>query len=416
MTTLRPVPKDASLNEVTQWHDAHYRTTTPQESPGKWDHFENIPDPYNEGNTMSGYVNRRSGDEYGTLIVTHVNEVEAPQRIRGTPKASYPYSHNRDWLMQSADAIRTYIKYDGTSICQYSYADAQGHRYTSFKLRTRPFIPPRFHVLLSRTLERYPAVANLHLLEAEAVLYELYGRQNPILIQYDTEIELVALCRRDPANGDLIPADAADPSFARLDCPLAEPTATADWLDIQAEYTARQTIHSRNLVETELDGEKMFQGHEGEMLYATFRNGDRSSPGAFTRLVKLKPPEIEEIHQALDHVPRTELEATARNIFEAADNPTMTDFIMLLSEEWADDQIARSMDTAERVLAETLERHEFQEGVLHTYLQHFTPTDLGRDHRTVMRKLATLYPRRDMQRVFSILSTRLPAPPGNSAS
>ena len=140
------------------------------------------------------------------------------------------------------------------------------------------------------------------------------------------------------------------------------------------------------------------------MLYATFPNDDRSLPGTFTRLIKLKPPEIEEIHQALDHVPRTELEATARNIFESADNPTITgDLVMLLSEEWTDDQIAKSMDTAERVLADTIERHEFQEGVLQTYLEHFAPADLAYERRTVMGKLGTLYPRRDMQ------SSRLPA-------
>ena len=115
-------------------------------------------------------------------------------------------------------------------------------------------------------------------MEGEAILYELYGRHNQSLIQYDTEIELVALSRRDPANGDLVPADVADPCFARLDCPLAEPTPTADWLNIQAEYTARQTIHSKNLVETVLDGEKMFRGHEGEMLYATFPDATGPCP------------------------------------------------------------------------------------------------------------------------------------------
>ena len=410
MTSSLQTSQDAHQNEIRQWHDTHYRTTTPQESAGKWDRFDDIPDPYNEGNTMSGFVNRRSGDEYGTLVVTHVNGQPAPQRIAGTPKASYPYSHHRDWLLLSAQDIKSFIKYDGTSVCQYSYQDAAGRRFTSFKLRTRPFIPPRFQVLLDRTLGRYPAVADLKLKENEAILYELYGAHNPILIQYDIEIDLVALCRRDPQTKDLVPADPKDPVFAKLDCPLAERTPGADWLDIRSEYVSRQTLYSQALVETELDGEKMFHGEEGEMLYVTFPPGDRELPGPFTRLIKLKPPEIEEVHQALDHVPRKELEATARNIFEAADNPTLTDFIMMLSEEWSDDQISRSMETAERVLEETLVRHRYQEEVLGTYLEHFVPEDFHKDRRNVMRTLSGLFHRKDMQRVFSILSVRIPPP------
>ena len=109
-------------------------------------------------------------------------------------------------------------------------------------------------------------------------------------------------------------------------------------------------------------------------------------------------------------MPRTELEATARNIFEAADNPTITDFIMLLSEEWTDDQIGRSMDTAEPFLGDTIKRHEFQvrcaPDILRALMRRRT---LAYERRTVMGKLGTLYPRRDMQRVFSVLSSRLPA-------
>ena len=399
---------NAHSNEILQWHDTHYRTTTPSDSPGKWDHFEDVPDPYNPPNTMTGYVNRRSGDEYGTLMVTHVNGRPAPQRIAGTPKASYPYSHHRDWLLHDTHSICSFIKYDGTSICQYSYADADDQRYTTFKLRTRPFIPPRFQILLDTTLANYPAVAQLLLTENEAILYELYGSHNPLLIQYDTQIDLVALCRRDPATGDLIPADPSDLAFARLDCPLAQPTPNAPWSNIKMEYIARQAFHSNHLVETEVAGEKMFQGEEGEMLYVTFPDGARTAPGLFTRMIKLKPPEIEEIHQALDHVPRTELEATARNIFEASDDPTLTDFIMLLSEEWDDDQIARSMETVERVLQETLEHHRYQEQVFQTFTTHFEPQDFLADRANVMRTMSQHFHRSDMGRVFAILAARMP--------
>ena len=64
----------------------------------------------------------------------------------------------------------------------------------------------------------------------------------------------------------------------------------------QQAYQRGQAEYSAGLHETEVGGEKAFQRHEGEMLYVRFPNGARTKPGAFTRLIKLKPPEIEEIH------------------------------------------------------------------------------------------------------------------------
>ena len=332
----------------------------------------------------------------------------AGQRIIATPKTSYPYRRDRAWLLERALSISALLKYDGTNICQYSYHDQAGNRFTSFKLRTRPFVPPRFQPLLARTLARYPGVANLTLEQGEAMIYELYGQNNPMLIEYEVDIELRCLCRRNPATGDIEPANPGEGEFARLDCPLAEPGQTSMWQDIHREYVRRQSRYSESLVPIERDGEKVFQGHEGEMLYVRFPDGDRSEPGPFTRMVKLKPPEIEEIHQASNFVPRTELEATVRNIFEAADNPDITDFVMLLAEEWSDDQIGRSMDTAERVLADALAKRAFQDSVLEVFFEHFQAEDFYSDTRTVMRLLSEHYPKPDMQRVYGCLAVRLP--------
>ena len=77
--------------DVRTWHDNHYRRTSPENRAGWWEAFEDVPDPYNEGNRMSGWVQRAGGDDYGTLMVSQVNGRPAPQRIIATPKASYPY-------------------------------------------------------------------------------------------------------------------------------------------------------------------------------------------------------------------------------------------------------------------------------------------------------------------------------------
>ena len=364
---------------------------------------------------MSGWVQRLGGDDYGALSVSQVNDRPAPQRIMATPKASYPYRKDRAWLIEEALSIRAFLKYDGTNICQYSYQDAAGNRFTSFKLRTRPFIPPRFQDLLARALARYPKTASLMLQNGEAMIYELYSQNNPMLIEYDMDIELRSLCRRDDRTGDLEPADPEDPRFARLDCPLAQPGLTSAWDDIQREYTHRQSAYSEGLVVSSRDGEKTFRGQEGEMLYVRFPHGDRPEPGPFTRLVKLKPTEIEEIHQASDFVPKAELEATVRNIFEASDEPDISDFIILLAEEWSDDQIGRSLDTAERVLAEALAKRVFEDTVLEVFFANFQPEDFYSDPRTVMRLLSAHYAKADMQKVYDSLTLRLPYADGPRA-
>ena len=210
----------AHENEIKAWHDTHYAHTSPETKRSAWQRFANLQDPYNTGNFITGWVQMIGGDEYGNLLIEEINERPAPQRITATtPKTSYPYRRDRAWLMNQSQWVRTALKYDGTNICQYSYRDAGGNRFTTFKLRTRPFVPAHFRVMLDRSLGKYPGVAGLSLEPGEAMVYELYGRQNPMLIAYREEIELTALFRRNPDTGDIDPADPEDPAFARLDCP-----------------------------------------------------------------------------------------------------------------------------------------------------------------------------------------------------
>ena len=160
MTQATPAVTPA---DVRTWHDNHYRRTSPENRAGWWEAFERRPGPLPTRATGCPVgSNAPGGDDYGTLMVSQVNGRPAPQRIIATPKASYPYRRDRAWLLEQALSISALLKYDGTNICQYSYHDQAGSRFTSFKLRTRPFVPPRFQPLLARTLARYPGVAQPH--------------------------------------------------------------------------------------------------------------------------------------------------------------------------------------------------------------------------------------------------------------
>ena len=56
------------------WHDIHYRHSTPARNVGGWEQFQYAEDPFNPGDTSTGYVQRAGGNEYRSLVITHVND------------------------------------------------------------------------------------------------------------------------------------------------------------------------------------------------------------------------------------------------------------------------------------------------------------------------------------------------------
>ena len=383
------------------WHDLHYRHTEPSTHPRMWRSFIEV-DPFNPSNRVAGHIQFIGGDEYGALSITHVNDQPAAQFIKVTPKAAYPFHKDGSWVLHDAQEVSAFEKIDGTNICQYGYHDAEGRSFTSFKLRTRPFMSPHFLNLLERAMEPYPGVRQRQLQPGEAAAYELFGYENRLLIRYEAAIDLALLFGRN-ADGELVAPHEAESLFAELDCPVAQRHSFDLSADLSGAYRERQQEISSRLVR--LDDE-YFQGEEGEMLYVRFADGAREQPGSFTRLIKLKPPEIEEIHWALDHVPKEEAAAVARNVFEVSETPQLEDMVQLLAEEWSDEQIGRSLDTIERVLQEAIERRAFQEEVLAVYAQLHGPDDFRRDRPAVMRSMSQRFPRAMMNKVYSVLVER----------
>ena len=386
------------------WHDVHYHRTTPQTNPGHWQHFTNVQDPYNPQNAVSGHIQRAGGDQYGSLLITHVNGHAAPQEVLAMPKASYPYDKAGNWLLEGAAHLDAYVKYDGTNICQFCYQDAQGNPFTSFKVRPRPFVPPYFRSMLDLLLERYPELATTRCDPEMAYFYELFGARNPMLIRYVENLELRVLSCRMPLSNNLISPEEKPCLFTRLGCPIAEPVNPPRLDNLREQYLARQRTLGDALTPA---GEAQFEGSEGDMLYVRFNHGARSKPGEFTRLIKLKAPQIEEIHQTPDRISTLEIRATARNLWEATDNPEFSDLVELLAEDWSDDQIGRSMANIERVLAETLATRAFQDRVLEVYQTLDDPNAWHNDRPGVMRALSAHFKKQDMTRAYNALLQRV---------
>ena len=360
-------------------------------------------DPFNPGNHLEGHIQAQGGDEYGALRIEAVNGQPAPQLIRVMPKTTYPFFKDGAWVLTGLERLEAYCKLDGTNICQFGYQDAQGREFTSFKVRIRPFMAPFFISLMERSFRMYPGVRDRKLRPGEACMYELYGHENPMLIHYPQPIDLALILAREPDGRIVTLKEQDNPIFHGIDCPQAPHRPITDISDIQADYRRRQDELTREL--TPLTDEQ-FEGQEGEMLYAVFPDGARTQPGGFTRLIKLKAHQIEEIHWAKDHIGKNEVLATARNIFELSENPGEQELVQLLSEDWSTKQIDRSIDTIRNALEHTLERRRYQQKVLEVYNHHHGPDDFRQDPRAVMRSLSRQFSRKDMSRVYTVLVER----------
>ena len=393
-----------------QWHDNHYNRTHRDTSPQHWKTF-NDTDPFNPGNRLEGYIKLRGDDQYGALDIREVNGRPAPQFLTVTPKTSYPFFKDGTWVLQDVSDVQAYLKIDGTNVCQFCYQDADGNPYTSFKVRIRPFMAPFFINLLERCFNKYPGVRDRKLDPGEALMYELYGHDNPMLIRYPQDIDLALIFGREPDGRIVTLGEQDHPLFQGIDCPRA-PSRRIDLDgDIRQEYERRQEVLTSELVRVTDD---QFDGEEGEMLYVTFPDGARSEPGTFTRLIKLKAHQVEEIHWASDHITRKELEAVGRNVFELSDEPTEQDMIQLLAEDWTTAQIANSTETLLRVLESAKTHRGWQQRVLEAYHANHAPGDFRQDAPSVMRTMSQHFSKSEMSKVYTALVERGLADPAQS--
>ena len=344
-----------NLQTTRNWHNNHYEHTTPDSHQSRWRQFIEI-DPFNPENRLEGHIQMQGGDEYGTLAIHTVNGEPAPQFIRTMPKTTYPFFKDGSWVLTGMENLEAYCKLDGTNICQFGYHDAYGREFTTFKVRIRPFMAPHFISLMEQCFQMYPGIRERKLHPRQACMYELYGYENPMLIHYNQPIDLALLFARQPDGRIVTLQEAENPIFHGIDCPQAEHRHIAEISDVQADYRRRQDELTEEL--TPLTDEQ-FQGQEGEMLYATFPDGARTEPGGFTRLIKLKAHQIEEIHWAKDHISKEEIQATARNTFELADNPG--------EQEWttaANSTPSRGLERPKVHAQKTVDHRRYQDRVL----------------------------------------------------
>jgi len=354
--------------------------------------FEEI-DPYNPQNTVKGYVNRRQGNMYGDLYITHVNGKKCYQHIYSAPKQHYPFDKDNNWKFPEYDCIELYEKLDGTCIIHYNYHNGK-EWFTTFKTRLRPFLGKskfgNFFELWNEMLVKYP---NIKKLCEESIdysyIFELYGKRNKILIEYDVPLDTKCIFVRNQSNGDIMSPNSLS-FFLECKPPILYTNNIIDMVNDKM-YTE---IQNQLEVELDIDEEnKILRGKEGYVMY--FIKDD------CTVQIKNKPPSVLKYHWSGDAVAYESIYTTVINAFENFDEPTYDDVVSLLIEEFDLSKIEKSRVRIEKVLGKVLFDKKYQYKLAKDYKKH--NFDINKDKVTCMRWFGKNYPKSEAKRIFNLL-------------
>lgn len=377
------------------------------EDERKISHFDEV-DPFNPQNRVRGIVNRRQGRHYGTLFITHVNNVKWPQIVYATPKLHYPFKKEGTfWEWPEYDEIEIYPKYDGTNVLVYAYTDGTDTYWTA-KTRLRPFLGQNsfgnFFDLFQEALKKH----SRFWIEAGDprfnYSFELYGSKNRILVDYPgVDIDVILLFVIEASSGKIFP-----PWKACADLPQVE-QMTYDYMR-DDENEIDFYLRVRELMESELEIDEetgKIIGHEGSVWY--FIIGDH------VEQIKNKPKSILEYHwrgkrtnraDAPTRIPYESIYVTCKNAFENWDDPTVENVKELLLEEFDESDVYRARNQLKKILRQVLWEKKYQFEVLEKYkqLKKKFKTPITDDPAIYMRILATQYGKEDGGNIYRLLT------------
>ena len=336
-------------------------------------------DVYNPNNRVEGYINKRQGGLYGALWITHVNGKEVSQLIYSAPKQHYPFDKENKWEFPEYDTIIAFEKVDGTAIISYTYTDAEGNVFLTYKTRLRPFLGSgkygNFFALWNEILKRYPI--NEQCFERSFnFVFELYGKRNKILVDYDELLDVKYIFSIRTIDGTIaspgryslyyIPTVSQEKDIYKITPEL--------YKQIQDELEKGLSIDEEN---------KVIKGKEGYVLYF-FKNGS-------CKQIKVKPPSILKYHWSGDAIAYESVYTTVINAFENWDNPVYENVVELLKEEFQEDKIEKSRVRIERALGKVF----FEKKSCYEILEFYKSLGVSilQDKGTVMRALAKKFPK-----------------------
>lgn len=365
--------------------------------------FDDIEDPYNMPNTLSGYVSHQADYRYGALVIDTVNGEETkPQLIFGIPKIKYPFSVNdqgvRVYRWGTIKRVEAYMKFDGTNVTAYRYRNAQDAPYSTYKLRLYPvmrdnrFAPLK--TLWDVCLSRWPSLqkACQDLPANFFPSFEMYGYKNPHMVKYEEDITFMHLCMigQGSRRGELGLPYMYD--FVNTNIPVAKMETGKELTEFYE--LMRQQAHEKNKGKTEYGDLE----NEGYVMYAEVV-GQGFVP------FKIKPEEVETISWSrFLKLDAKSIESTFWNAFEHLERvPSEKDLLGLLSEEYSCEVLDNNKVKIQSVFRELISSVELYEKV-----QSVCKTlaiDLQQKHEKtyILRLLSGTFPGHRMRAVYQVL-------------
>lgn len=354
--------------------------------------FEEI-DPYNPQNTLKGYINRRQGQLYGALYITHINEKEHPQVVYSAPKQHYPFDKDKnEWKFPEYDIIECYEKLDGTCIISYNYTDGKNW-FTTYKTRLRPFLGSskfgNFFSLWNEMLEKYHSIERMCKDVNHNYVFELFGKRNKILIDYDVPLNTNLIFMIDAKEGHIYP-----PKIFRVGFTPTPPSLNAEIISKEITEIGYITLQDALEANLKIDEENhIMKGKEGYVMYF-IKDGKAVQ-------MKCKPPSVLKYHWRGDAISYESVYTTVINAFENFDEPNYDDVVGLLKEEYDDSFIEKSRVRIEKMLGKVLFDKKFASTLHIDYKKH--NFDINKDKVTCMRWFGKNYPKSEAKRIYRLL-------------
>lgn len=364
-------------------------------------------DPYNDFNQVEGFLCHRADHRYGALIITAVNEEEVEmQKIYCTPKLHYPFGDGQDgerkYNFPKFRVAELYTKLDGTAICQYSYADKNGTRYTTYKTRLTPVLRNSenfgdFKTMWDEMLVKYPEIISYYGKEfvndgRYSLTYELYGKRNLHLILYDESLDTKLLFGVRQQDAMVFPVNMY---FDRHKKVVNKIISFYDnKADLKAYYEMeRQKIQDTNRV---LD-DGTIQGDEGSVMYVM----DETNKWY---MFKLKPEMVESIHWTSDSIDYNSIYTTALNALENFTGDIESDeflefVVKLLREEYEDFVILKNTTKINKAVEAVRDKIQMKVKIVDIVTQDGI-TMAHNDKQTIMRRLSLYFEKNEMRKVY----------------
>ncbi len=303
-------------------------------------------DPFNPQNHVEGQISFSRDRRYGAMLIRKINGEPADQPlILSPPKIAYPFGLGHNYRFPSAERIYRVRKYDGTNIFMYRYKN-HGREYITFKVRLFPFLRGRYITMWKHILRKYQQITELFKMNPDATgfSFELYGSDNPHMIQYkDVQLDIVLLFGLRGTQGQIV----LNTELETGTIPKAERLGTVE-TDYVWHYEQEQQELDRRLSFIGLDQNQapMFSGEEGSIWYVKIKDTCE------IRMYKCKPRRIEQVHwaQTQTQLSPTVIWATILKAFENWENPKLDEVIAILNEDYPIHQIAASTKQIEHKL------------------------------------------------------------------